>query len=326
MARVTVIGNATVDIFFNLPRYYLHRSVNRAEISLPFGQKLTIDKSELYLGGAGANVAIGLTKAGCDCQLISPKSEDVFGDFIGSQLIKNKVAFQPLAVDQPSALSVIFRLEAERTVVMSTAVMPSLPITAIQPSAWIHLGPLHQENEQIYQDLQTFKAKHNFRLSVNPSITTIEERNRGFLALLRLVEVLFVNEEEGRSLARLPHSAPIKTVIQSLQRFGPKLVCMTLGSHGVIGGTTSEMRQGLAITSQNERIDVTGAGDAFVSGFLSSYLSHDDIEEPALIERSIQFGLLNSGAVVSQIGAGSGLLGFEEMRKDAATVTVRVPS
>ncbi len=326
MARITVIGSAAVDIFLELPRYYLHRSVNKAEISLPFGQKLTAESSQLFLGGAGANVAVGLTKAGYNNLLIAPKSEDVLGDFVAKELAKNAVTLQALATALPTALSVIFQLEAERTIVMSNPALPPVPMASIDTPDWLHVGPLHQESEQIYQDLQTFRAKHNLRLSLNPSISTIEEHTRGFSAVLRLVDILFLNEDEAYSLARVPHTTPVETLLGSLQRLGPKIVCITRGAQGAIVASAEKVWQGSATAGKNERVDATGGGDAFVSGFLASYLAAEDLENNALIERSLQFGLLNSGAVVCQVGAETGLLGFEEMRKDATTVRVRLVS
>lgn len=324
MARITVIGSAAVDIFLELPRYYLHRSVNKAEISLPFGQKLTAESSQLFLGGAGANVAVGLTKAGYNSLLITPKSEDTLSNFIAKELTKNEITLQALTTTLPTAFSVIFRLEAERTIIMSNPKLPPVPIASIETPDWLHIGPLHQESEQTYQDLQTFLAKHSLRLSLNPSISTIEEHSRGFSALLRLVDILFLNEEEAYGLARVPRSTPLETLLRSLQRLGPKIVCLTRGAQGAIVASAEEIWQGSATAGKNERVDATGGGDAFVSGFLASYLVPEDLENSALIERSLQFGLLNSGAVVCQIGAETGLLGFEEMRKDATTVTVRL--
>ena len=48
-------------------------------------------------------------------------------------------------------------------------------------------------------------------------------------------------------------------------------------------------------------INVTGAGDAFNSGFLAYYMKY------ASINKALEGGILNSAAVISQIGAQKGL-------------------
>jgi sugar/nucleoside kinase (ribokinase family) len=50
-------------------------------------------------------------------------------------------------------------------------------------------------------------------------------------------------------------------------------------------------------------VDTTGAGDSFASGFLSDFIRNNGD-----IEKSIQLGLANSEANLSQIGAKTGLL------------------
>ena len=50
-------------------------------------------------------------------------------------------------------------------------------------------------------------------------------------------------------------------------------------------------------------MDTTGAGDSFAAGFLSDF-----IKNKGDIEKSIQMGLANSEANLSEIGAKTGLL------------------
>ena len=54
---------------------------------------------------------------------------------------------------------------------------------------------------------------------------------------------------------------------------------------------------------EREIIDATGAGDSFASGFLSDYTRFN-----GNIEKAIQFGLANSAANLSQVGAKAGIL------------------
>jgi sugar/nucleoside kinase (ribokinase family) len=52
---------------------------------------------------------------------------------------------------------------------------------------------------------------------------------------------------------------------------------------------------------------VTGAGDAFASGFLSAYILKKPIRE------AMKWGIANSASVIGEIGAQTGLLHRERM-------------
>ena len=77
-----------------------------------------------------------------------------------------------------------------------------------------------------------------------------------------------------------------KAVKAMLQK-GAEYVVLTLGEHGVMAGHDNKVTHYKAIATK-KIVDVTGAGDAFVSAFLHGVLNNEDFKE------AIQLGLTNA--------------------------------
>jgi sugar/nucleoside kinase (ribokinase family) len=324
MDRVNIIGGALVDLNFSLPKQFIHRYQQAAKIELPFGEKLLTDGYQLTPGGSGANVAIGLTRAGYRAWFHTGVASDVFGSFLSSHLKKEGVELDEGDGGSQTPLSIILRVGGERTIVTGRSTPTSFPVQ-FPDTGWLHLGPLHGELDTQLNRLISHQVKTSQELSLNPSQDMIIARSRPFLTLIRSATILFLNRFEALSLTRLPHRSSPKELLVALYRLGPKVVCLTDGENGayVTGGAVSWFAP--ALTGRYERIDATGAGDAFTTGFLASFLgerdqgkSYDDCLETAL-----GCAVANSGAAVSEVGGQAGLLTLPEMQNDARRVRIK---
>jgi sugar/nucleoside kinase (ribokinase family) len=181
---------------------------------------------------------------------------------------------------------------------------------------------LHGDVDSHLTRLVAHQVKTGQELSLNPSMDMITARSRPFLTLIKNATLLIVNRSEGLALARLPHRSSPKELLTALVRLGPKIVCVTDGESGAYLGSGPLTRYAPALTARFERIDATGAGDAFTTGFLANYLSMRDegAGESALLEQSLACAIANSGAAVTAIGGQTGVLGLEDMRTDARRV------
>jgi sugar/nucleoside kinase (ribokinase family) len=81
---------------------------------------------------------------------------------------------------------------------------------------------------------------------------------------------------------------------------GPKIVCLTDGKKGAYASDGQKIFY--SPIKKVKTVDVTGAGDAFASGFLGFYL------KGASLKKSLKMGILNSASVVRYIGTTRGLL------------------
>jgi len=324
MERVNVIGGTLVDLNFGLPKQYFHRYQQAAKIELPFGEKLMTDGYELTPGGSGGNVAMALAKSGCRVWFHTGLATDVFGDFLKKTLNGDRLELDQGDGGEQTALSVILRIGGERTIITGRSLASSFP-TALPESGWIHLGPLHGQLDDQLTRLLTHQVKTGQPVSLNPSIDMINARSRPFLSLIRNAAVLFVNRSEGLALTRLPHRTPVKELLTGLLRLGVPVVCVTDGENGAYLATANFARYAPALTARFERIDATGAGDAFTAGFLATYLIDRDsiADEHNLLEVALTSAIANSGAAVTAIGGQAGTLTLEEMKTDGRRVHLK---
>lgn len=324
MEKVNVIGGTLVDLNFGLPKQFFHRYHQAAKIELPFGEKLTTDGYVLDTGGSGANVALGLRKAGYRVWFHTGIASDVFGEYLRLSLQNSDVDLDEGEYGDQTPLSVILRIGGERTIITGRSVRSSMP-TALPATGWLHIGPLHGDLEAGLTKILAHQVKTGQDLSMNPSIDMINDRSRPFLSLIKNTSIIFLNRSEALALTRLPQRSSPKEIITSIIRLGSKIVCLTDGEHGAYVGTSNRSWFAPALTARFERIDATGAGDAFTSGFLASYLADRDsgLDIEPLLEQSLTAAVANSGSTVTAIGGQAGTLTLEEMRIDSRRVRTR---
>lgn len=322
MTEVTVVGDTIADLSFDLPTDFLHRAHLEQAITLPFGSKLEAKTYTLGPGGSGANVAVGLQEAGVSTTFVTGLSSDPLGQFLGSTL--RLKALNVLADEHPEAsnVSVVLRIKGERTIITARPDPYRYLSTALPMTGHLHIGPLPAEQDDFFDRLLRHRVKTSQTVSCNPRQEALLARGRHFMIALKSLEILFVNQEEAATLARLPRRVKPTELVRSLSRLGPKIVVVTCGEKGAyIGAAAGTYFVGVTSNREN-RVDATGAGDAFVSGFLAGYL--DDMEnDQRQLEQAISFAALNSGSVVTKIGGQNGLLSRAELEQGAPTVTLK---
>ena len=126
----------------------------------------------------------------------------------------------------------------------------------------------------------------------------IEIANPDLMSLLKLVDVLVVNDEEARQLTKeyslVKAAAKIKTL-------GPKTVIIKKGEHGAL--LFSEDKIFFAPALPLEAVfDPTGAGDTFAGGFIGYLAKTDDISFDNM-KRAIIYGSAMASFCVEKFGA-----------------------
>ncbi len=327
MAEVTVIGNTLADLNFDLPAEFLHRSGSvshqQSAITLPFGTKLEAKAYALTPGGSGANVAVGLQRAGTAVTLLTILSSDTLGEFLRRSL--NETGLRLLATETatPSNLSVILRVKGERTII---SVHPGRPDFRDQPLpavGHLHIAPLPDAADNFYPHLTEHRAKTSQTVSFNPSQEAIEGRGRHLLIALRSATILVVNQLEAATLARLPQRSAPMELVRSLLRLGPAVVVVTCADKGAYAGSEVGIFHVSALADRTTRVDTTGAGDAFTSGFLTGYLDQAGQNPAELMKEALAFGAVNASAAVSEIGGQTGLLSRADLEHGARGVTLK---
>jgi ribokinase len=88
--------------------------------------------------------------------------------------------------------------------------------------------------------------------------------------LLHHVDVLLVNEGEGRSLARAAAGLPLRAVLERLAARGPATVIATLGARGCVAWQAAAGAWTEQPSMAVDVVDTTGAGDTFAGALAAS--------------------------------------------------------
>lgn len=161
------------------------------------------------------------------------------------------------------------------------------------------------------------KIKHIFLANVDPDIQEhllrhmrspqligldsmnywIQHKRRNLLKLLKRVHIYVANDQEARSLSG-EHNL-IKAA-KCLRSYGPKMVLIKKGEHGVIF-YDGRVVFSLPAYPVDKVIDPTGAGDTFAGGFMG-YLAKSKKISPANIKKALAYGTIAASFNVEDFG------------------------
>ena len=317
------IGDATNDIFMKPHEASLIASpqcppqgvCDLSMICWGFGEKITVDEIYYDVGGSACNVAVGLSRLGYQTGIITALGDDLFAQRIQQQLKKEKVFSNYIKIlkNIDTSFSVIITYRGERTILVYHGLddYSRLSIPRSLKTKWLYIGPLGNNYQPLYQRIISLVSERTISLALNPGAIQIKDNDPSLQSLLRVTKVLFLNKEEAINLLRMPGLPQIKELLIKLKDLGPKIVVVTDGKHGAYAVEENNFYH-IPIFSV-QKIDVTGAGDAFSSGFLASYIKEERIE------KALCWGVINSAWVVKYRGAQSGLLKLSRLRKNLST-------
>lgn len=126
----------------------------------------------------------------------------------------------------------------------------------------------------------------------------IEIANPDLMGLLKLVDVLVVNDEEARQLTR---EYALVRAAAKIRQMGPKTVIIKKGEHGALLFHEDRIFFAPALPLE-EVFDPTGAGDTFAGGFIGHLAKTDDISFDNM-KRAIIYGSAMASFCVEKFGA-----------------------
>ncbi len=311
---IVCVGNAKIDTFLTLHEttHNLRFLKETNELCIKFGEKITVDKAEILLGGNAANVAVGTSRLGLNTALVAEIGIDEFAQkIINTLLIENVDTSSVLQTEgQQSSFSTIINFKKERTI-FSEHVRRNHNFQFENISTkWVYLTSLGEEWTKAYDKTVDFVKKTNCRLAFNPGTLQIAAGKKSIENVLLITDVLFVNKEEAMTILNpSADGSNIDELLRSLRKIGPKIAVITDGENGSYAidekGNTS--RKGVVET---QVIEKTGAGDAYSSGFLSALINNKPINN------AMDWGARNSASVINKVGAQAGLLHKNNLGKN----------
>lgn len=293
---IVILGNVVVDV--------LIRSV---EEPLNWNATTLVDAIEQHPGGNGANTATAIAKLGVPVLLRALVGADFGGDWLRGRLQSAGILtseVHTVAAPTSSAVSMIHP-SGERALYYHMGASAGRFPDALPAGSHLHIAaPFRME------DLRTRGADFLLQArsaGLSTSIDTQWDSEGEWMDVLAAsfphCDTLFVNEREGQMLTGAEEPG---TIARELGGLGPSVVVVKLGAAGCLvwdrGSETYVAGYSVAA------IDTTGAGDAFVGGFLAAQWRGTSIKEAA------RWGNAVGALSTIRIGASAGLRSLQDTR------------
>ncbi len=273
-------------------------------------------------GGAPANVAAAVAKYGQEAAMISKLGNDAFGDFLVEKLVEIGVEADKVyrTGDANTALAFVSLKEnGERD--FSFYRNPSADLLLneeeIEP-AWFRAGdilhfcsvdlvesPMKQAHKKAIAAVSAADGLVSFDPNVRlPLWEDSEDCRRAILEFLPTADIVKVSDEELEFITGIEDESD---AIQSLFVGKVKAVIYTKGAAGadLILKDRKFESSGYSV----ETVDTTGAGDAFIGGFLFQLLelqvNPENIEEVLRVHQASILKFANASGALTTIGKGA---------------------
>lgn len=298
------IGSAISDLFIYSNQFSLQKSDQGTWLCQDYGEKIEVDKWRLISGGGGTNTAVGFARLNFAASLVSEVGRDAMADMIMSDLMAERVDMRYLIREKREETGGAVALigpDGGRTILVhrgaAAQIDPSdLPLNWVKQADWIHISSLAGRVDTIKAIFAARNADEP-NLSWTPGSAELTAIANGQILPQDInCRILVLNDTEWQEV--------VKQQAELLSKI--PIIVVTAGREG---GQVFFQGQ-LDHTYQIEQVEVveeTGAGDAFVVGFVAGYIKKKSLKECS------EFGKLNSASVVRYIGAKQGLLTLHQL-------------
>lgn len=302
------MGNALVDVLAVINDDKLLNT-----LSLPKGSMQLIDEhkfvdlskeiqklnTSIVSGGSASNTIVGLACMGIDCGFIGRIGNDNFGKYYRNDLLKYGVEPLLSVVKESSGVATTFiSQDGERTfgTYLGAAALlgpEDLTENLFRGYDYFYIeGYLVQNYDLIRTAIQLAK-KAGLKVILDFASYNVVESSRDFLLSIipNQVDIVFANEEEAKSL----YGSDI-TPEQAVERLA-KITEIAIVKAGSNGSWVQYGNERILVPANKiKRIDSTGAGDLYASGFIFGLINRLPLEQCG------QIGSLLAENVIQVIG------------------------
>ena len=325
MKKVICIGSATKDVFLDLEDSKIIE--NKGDLfakklfTFEFGAKIYAKKLREELGGSAVNVATGLV--GCEIRpfVMSRASKSDIGKWIvkkiGKRKLKKNYFQQTLGTESQVSVVISDKKHKDHVIFRTGDSVENFDITKAlnkfrEKVDWIYIGSQKAGWEEKFKEIVEFSKTKKANIAMNPSSYQISENAKELWNKLEDLDILFMNRDEALELVRNATGEvkdEIPYLFEKIFGFASKLICIiTDGSDGAYV-SKKDANMFFLPTQATSVEDTVGAGDAFSSGFLASYIEFNDIK------RALCWGMANSANVIKKEGSVNGLLKKKDLKR-----------
>lgn len=278
MKKILGLGNALVDIMtrisddsfldkHNLPKGSMQLvDIEKSNELLKATEGFSKSKSS---GGSAANTIHGISNLNAPCGYIGTIGKDDIGAFFEKDMRQNNIETRLFYSNSPSGRVVVcVSPDGERTFATHLGAAIELNADMLTADSFKGYDILHLEGYLVLNNDLVLKAvklakENNMQISIDLASYNVVEDNLAFLTNLidNYVNIVFANEEEAKAFVN-------NTPKMALEVFAKKvdIAVVKVGKDGSYVAAGSQ-RYKISPIDAN-KIDTTGAGDLYASGFL----------------------------------------------------------
>jgi len=287
------------------------------------GKLALVDRMELHTGGCASNTAVGLARIGLSSSVIGRLGQDGFGDFLTQRLQDEGVDVGGLVRDPEaltSATMVMVHGDGERSFLHYLGANAHLTDQDVNWDLVSQAEVLHVAGAFLMPSLDGEPTARLLREARTRGITTALDTGwdsmGNWMALLApvlpYVDIFLPSIEEARMLTS--EDEP-EHIARDLVDRGVGLVGLKMGERGCYLRTRQEAIPLPAY--QVQVVDATGAGDAFVAGFLTGVVNGWELERTGRFANAV-------GAMCTQaLGTTAGIRSLAETERFIAATPQR---
>lgn len=300
---IVSIGDTTLDAFIELSEATVHCNINHVDcqLCLSYANKIPFDALTIIPAcGNSSNNAIGSSRLGMKVAFLSSVGDDLQGQQIINEHKKEGVDTDFILVNKnvPTNFHFVLVFRGERTILIKHQNYQYKLPEAVDTPKWIYFSSMAAGTEKFHDQLDKFLAKHkDIKLAFNPG--TFQMRmTKKILGIYKRTEILFLNREEAQ-LVTQQTTRDIHKLAHGMHKMGAKIAVITDGRDG------SYASDGNTIWFVDHfpapRVEATGAGDAYGTGFTAAIFHGRPIPE------AMVWGTVNGGNVALHVGPHEGL-------------------
>jgi sugar/nucleoside kinase (ribokinase family) len=281
-------------------------------LGFELGEKIRADEIEESLGGVATDLAIGTKRLGLNSTIISTIGTDY--EWITKELKRHKINTEYIAADknrQTASVILVDKNSGERVILYNKS-SGTIDVGKLDKlkTKWLSVSSLTGKWSRQANKIISYVKRNNTGLILLPSTSQLRDDFADLKKLLKISRILILNRNEATEVASKAkiRKMDVKSLFNLLHNLGPEIVCITDGTKGAWASDGKSIQH--SPIKKVKTVDVTGAGDAFASGFLGFYL------KGKTIEASLRAGIINSASVVQYIGTTKGLLTRKDIEKN----------
>jgi len=261
-------------------------------------------------GGSAANTAVGLARLGSRVGYIGKVANDSEGKFLLDDFKKENVDVKSVAISKTGISGIVFGFideEGNRALYVAPGVNDSLGFEEINleyacNTEFLHFTSFVGERPFIAQK-KLLKDASDVKISFDPGELYARRELKAIKPFLERCYVVSPNENELKLLTGKGYREGSKVLLNE----GARIVAVKLGRRGCY--VTDGKERHLIAPPDVERVDTTGAGDAFCAGFLYGLIKGKDLYECG------RLGNFVASRCITKIGARKGLPKLSDLRE-----------